>query len=231
MKIRWRAPIRAWLIAGLLVWVPLVATWLVIRLLVDTLDKSLLLLPAPLRPEQWLGVELPGLGIALSAVVVLGTGALLANLAGQRFVSWTESLLGRIPLVKSVYGGFKSLTSAIMSDGSTTFRKVVLIEYPNDGIWTVAFQTADPPPSVSAVLGATITVYVPTTPNPTSGFVVFVTPDRVRPLQMSVEDALKLVMTLGVATQDAPAKGGRVARVPTSGGIPPGPDTTPPPKI
>lgn len=199
MKASWRPPFRTWLIAGSLIWVPLVATWLVIKLLVETLDKSMLLVPAALRPEKLLGVELPGLGIAVSAVVVLGTGALVANLAGHRVIEWWENQLARIPLVKSIYGGFKSLTSAIMSDGSTTFRKVLLIEYPNDGIWTVAFQTGDPSPVVQKELGPTITVYVPTTPNPTSGFVVFVTPDKVRPLDMSVEEALKLVMTLGIA--------------------------------
>lgn len=199
MKSKWRPPFRAWLIAGSVIWVPLVATWLVIRLLVETLDKSMLLIPAALRPEHLLGVELPGLGIFVSVLVVLGTGALVANLAGHRVIEWWENQLARIPLVKSVYGGFKSLTSAIMSDGSTTFRKVLLIEYPNDGIWTVAFQTGDPSPVVQKELGPTITVYVPTTPNPTSGFVVFVTPDKVRPLDMSVEDALKLVMTLGIA--------------------------------
>ncbi len=210
----WRPPFRAWLIAGLLVWVPLVATWLVIRLLVETLDKSMLLIPASLRPENLLGMHLPGLGIAISALVVLGTGALVANFAGLRIVNWWENLLGRIPLVKSVYGGFKSLTSAVMSDGSTTFRKVVLIEYPNDGIWTVAFQTGDPSPSVTAELGPTITVYVPTTPNPTSGFVVFVTPDKIRPLDMPVEEALKLVMTLGIANtpQDTPKRTGVAAK-------------------
>ncbi len=210
----WRPPVRAWLIAGLLVWAPLVATWLVIRLLVETLDKSMLLLPAALRPENILGMELPGLGIVISALVVLGTGALVANFAGLRIVSWWENLLGRIPLVKSVYGGFKSLTSAVMSDGSTTFRNVVLIEYPNDGIWTVAFQTGDPSESVVRELGPTITVYVPTTPNPTSGFVVFVTPDKIRPLDMPVEDALKLVMTLGIANpaSDTTARSTPVAK-------------------
>lgn len=194
----WRPPFRAWLIAGLLVWVPLIATYLVIRFLVETLDQSRNFLPAPWRPENLIGMDLPGLGVLISVVVVLGTGAIVANFAGQRMLSWGETLLARIPLVKSIYGGVKSLTEALMSEDSQTFRKVVLIEYPNDGIWTVAFQTADPSPRVRAELGPVITVYVPTTPNPTSGFVVFVTPDKVRPLDMSVEDALKLVMTLGV---------------------------------
>ena len=105
MRRGWRPPLRAWLIAGLLVWVPLVATWLVIRLLVETLDQSLLLLPEPLRPDALLGLDVPGLGVALSIVVVLGTGAVVANFAGQRLLSWGEKALGRIPLVKSVYGG------------------------------------------------------------------------------------------------------------------------------
>lgn len=190
--------LRRWLIAGLLIWLPLVATLLVLRLTVELLDQSVLLLPSALRPENLFGVELPGLGILISLVLVLGTGAVVANFIGRRLVEYTEAALERIPLVRSVYSGVKRLTQAVMSEESQTFRKVVLIEYPNDGIWTVAFQTADPAKSVRGSLGEVITVYVPTTPNPTSGFVVFVTPDKVRPLDMSVEDALKLVMTLGV---------------------------------
>lgn len=194
--------LRRWLIAGLLIWLPLVATFLVLRLSVDLLDKSLVLLPAPLRPEALFGFEIPGFGIIISLVVVLGTGAIAANMIGRRLVDFTEAALERVPLVRSVYNGVKKLTGAIMSGDSQTFRKVVLVEYPRKGTWTLAFQTADPAKAVAEAAGDVVTVYVPTTPNPTSGFVIFVAREEIRDLDMSVEDALQMVMTLGVVTPE-----------------------------
>lgn len=194
--------LRRWLIAGLLVWLPLVATFLVLRLTVQLLDKSLVLLPAAWRPEAILGVDIPGFGIIISLVVVLGTGAIVANFIGRRVVSLTESALERVPLVRSVYSGVKKLTSAVMSGDSQTFRKVVLVEYPRKGIWTLAFQTADPAKAIEQIAGDVLTVYVPTTPNPTSGFVIFVPREDLKELDLSVEDALQLVMTLGVVTPE-----------------------------
>ncbi len=194
--------LRRWLIAGLLVWLPLVATFLVLRLAVELLDKSLVLLPLRWRPEALFGFEIPGFGILISLVVVLGTGAIVANFIGRRLVELTESALDRVPLVRSVYSGVKKLTGAVMSGDSQTFRKVVLVEYPRKGIWTLAFQTADPAAAVEEAAGNVMTVYVPTTPNPTSGFVIFVPREDVRELNMSVEDALQMVMTLGVVTPE-----------------------------
>ena len=203
---------RRWLIAGLLVWLPLVATLLVLRLVVELLDKSLVLLPPPWRPENLLGVDVPGLGIVLSLIIVLGTGATVANIIGRRVVDVTEAALERIPLVRSVYGGVKKLTGAVMSGDSQTFRKVLLVEYPRRDCWTLAFQTADPARSVSDKAGDVVTVYVPTTPNPTSGFVVFLPRADVQELDMSIEDALQLIMTLGVVTPEKAALEARAAK-------------------
>lgn len=196
--------LRRWLMAGLLIWLPLIATFLVIRLLVDVLDQSLLLLPVALRPESWLGFSVPGFGIVLSLVIVLGTGAVLANFVGRRMIAIAEAVLERVPLVRSVYSGVKRLAVAVMSEDSQTFRRVVLIEYPRKGIWTLAFQTGDPDPAISAAVDDEVmTIYVPTTPNPTSGFVIFVPRSAVRILALPVEDALRMIMTLGVVTTES----------------------------
>lgn len=192
--------IRRWMLAGLLVWLPLVTTLLVLRLVVELLDQSLLLLPQPLRPENLLGFQIPGFGILLSLLLVLGTGALVANFLGRRLVELSEAALERIPLIRSVYSGVKRLTHAVMADDSQTFRRVVMVEYPRKGVWSLGFQTADAPPLVTREIGEMMTIYLPTTPNPTSGFILFVAREDVRILDMPVEDALQMIMTLGVVS-------------------------------
>lgn len=196
------ALLRRWLIAGLLIWLPLVATFLVLRLTVELLDQSLLLVPGRWRPEALFGFEIPGIGIVLSLIIVLGTGAMMANFLGHRLMSVAEAALERVPLVRSVYSGVKKLTKAVVSGESNTFRKVVLLQYPRAGVWTLGFQTADPAQAVAEAAGDVVTVYVPTTPNPTSGFVIFVPRSELKELDISVEDALQLVMTLGVVTPE-----------------------------
>ena len=205
--------IRRWFIAGLLVWLPLAATVLVLQLLVNFLDRSLLLLPPSWRPEALLGFDIPGLGIILSLLLVLVTGFLAANIVGRRVVDLGESLLARIPLVRSVYSGVKRLAETVFGDSGTSFRKVLLVEYPRRDCWTLAFQTGAP---VGEVQDRTarylLTVFVPTTPNPTSGFVILVPQEDVIELDMSVEDGLRMVISLGVVTPEdvgvSPARGG-----------------------
>ncbi len=197
--------LRRWLIAGLLVWLPLVATLLVLRLVLEILDQSLILLPPALRPEALFGFEIPGFGILLSLVLVLGTGAAVANILGRRLVEIGESVLKRVPIVRSVYNGVKKLTKAVMSGDNQTFRKVVLVEYPRKGVWTLGFQTAEPAHAIEEAAGDVVTIYVPTTPNPTSGFVIFVPREDVTTVDMPVEDALQLIMTLGVVTPERAA--------------------------
>lgn len=196
--------LRRWLIAGMLIWLPLGATLLVIRFVIGLLDTSLLLIPAAYRPD------IPGLGALLSVVLVLGTGAIAANYLGNRVVVWTEALLSRIPLVRSVYGGMKKLAETIFSDQSVSFRQPILIEYPRKGIWSVGFITGEPIGEVQdKTADYVLTCFVPTTPNPTSGFIVLVPEKDIIRLEMSVEDAMRLVISLGVVTpSELPRKNG-----------------------
>lgn len=195
--------IRRWLIAGLLVWLPLVATFLVLQLLVNFLDQSLLLLPNAWRPEALLGFDIPGLGIILSLVLVLITGFFAANILGRSVVAAGESLLARIPLIRTVYSGVKRLAETVLGESSTSFRKVLLVEYPRRECWTLAFQTGAPVGEVQdKTAREVLTVFVPTTPNPTSGFIVLLPKEDVIELDMSVEDGLRMVISLGVVTPE-----------------------------
>jgi uncharacterized membrane protein len=190
---------RKYIIAGLLVWMPLGITFLVVRAIVGFLDKILLLLPASYQPDNLLGVHIPGLGVVLSIILVLATGMIVANLLGRRIVAAWESLLSRIPLVRSLYAGIKQILEAVLATDAKSFRKVLLIEYPRKGVWSLAFMTSD---KLGEVQNKTkpdvISVFIPTTPNPTSGFVLMVPEDEVIPLDMSVEEGLKMIISMGV---------------------------------
>jgi uncharacterized membrane protein len=190
--------LRKYLVAGLLVWLPLGATLLAFKFLLDLMDQLLLLLPAQWQPDALLGFHLPGFGALLALVVLLGTGFLVANLIGTTLVGWWEELLNRIPLVRSIYSGVKGLTETLVSSKGS-FSKVVLIEYPRRELWTLAFVTASDLPDISALAGnALVCVYVPTTPNPTSGLIIFVPASQIRETDMSVDDAMKMVVTMGM---------------------------------
>ena len=190
--------LRQWFFAGLLIWVPLAATLLVIRFLVGLLDTSLLLIPPSIRPD------FPGLGVVLSVALVLGTGALAANFLGSRMLNWAEELLFRIPLVRTLYGGVKKLAETLFSQESTAFKRVVLIEWPRPGLWTVGFQAGDPLRVVTEVTGQElIPVFVPTTPNPTGGFIMQVPADQLKFLDVSVEDGMRYIISLGVVAPGA----------------------------
>ena len=173
---------KRYLIAGLLVWVPLGITIWVINFLVTTLDQTLLLVPPPLRPEALVGFHIPGLGVVLSFVILLATGVIAANFFGQRLIRLWESALGRIPVVKSIYSSVKQVSDTVLSDQGTAFRKALLVEFPRPGCWTIAFLTGAPADAVVDHLpGDHVSVYVPTTPNPTGGyFVMLPTSSRAR---------------------------------------------------
>lgn len=196
--------LRRYLIAGLLVWLPLGVTLLVLNLLVDLLDRSLLLLPASLHPDRLLGVHVPGLGVVLTAAVVLLTGMVVTNFFGHRLVAAWEAVLARIPLVRSIYNSVKQVVETLLSSNAKSFRKVLLVEYPRPGIWTIAFETGETALEAKRKTGYDlVTVYIPTTPNPTSGFVVLLPRQDVVELEMSVDDALKLIISMGlVAPRD-----------------------------
>ena len=187
--------LRRWLIAGLLVWVPLGVTLLVVRFVIGILDTSLLILPEALR--------VPGMGILLSVALVLGTGALTANLLGREILRWGELLLARIPLVRSVYGGMKKLAETLFSGSGKSFREAVLIQWPRPGAWTIGFITATPEGEIRTKTSTdVVTVFIPATPNPTSGFLAIVPRSELRPLEMSVEQAMRMVISLGVVTPE-----------------------------
>ena len=191
--------LRKYLVTGLLVWVPLGITLFLVTVMVEFMDQTLLLLPAASRPEALLGFNIPGLGIVLALIVLLGTGLFAANFLGRRLVDIWESLLKRIPLVRTVYSAAKSFAEVLLTDSTDAFKKVMLIEYPRKGLYSICFQTSTDLGEVQQRTGeAIVCVFVPTTPNPTSGVMIMVPEDDVIVLDMAVEEAVKMVVSLGV---------------------------------
>lgn len=195
--------IKRHIAAGLLVWVPLVVTFFSLRFVINVMDKTLLLIPAPLRPDNLLGFHIPGLGVILTFTLLLLTGSLAANILGRRFLDAWERFLARIPLVSWVYSGVKKVAETLLSPNGQSFRKVLLLEYPRKGLWSLAFQTASALDEVQArTEKEVICVFVPTTPNPTSGFILMVPRDEAIELEMSVDEALRMIISLGVVVPE-----------------------------
>src|SRR3990167_7557165 len=194
------AAIRKYLISGLLVWLPIWVTLLVIRFLVDLLSRSLTLLPHQWQPDVLLGFHVPGIGVIITLLVIFLTGVLAANFIGSRLVAFGDSLVARIPLVRSIYAGVKQVTQSVFTPGGQSFRKVLLVEYPKEGVWSIAFQTGEVTDNVRDALGdePIICYFIPTTPNPTSGFLMMAPKSKVIELDMSIDQALKFVISLGV---------------------------------
>jgi len=188
--------LRRYFVAGLLVWLPIVATGLILKFSINLIDRTLLLIPPKFRPENLIGFEVPGLGVILTLIILLLTGLIVANFLGRRIVNAWESLLSRIPLVSSVYGAIKQV---MFSDASKSFREVVLVEYPRKGLWALAFVTGETPKKFKQAVGQElINIYVPTTPNPTSGVYVMTPRDEVKRLDIPVEVGLKMILSAGV---------------------------------
>lgn len=191
--------IKRYFITGLLIWVPLAITAWVLVLIVGTMDQSLRLLPEAIHPRNVLGFDLPGIGAILTLLIIFGTGLLATNFIGQRLVVWWERLLARIPVVNSIYNSVKQVSDTLFSSSGNAFRRALLIEYPRRGSWTIAFLTGKPGGDVVRHLdGEYLSVYVPTTPNPTSGFFLMLPKSEVIELEMSVDTALKYVISMGV---------------------------------
>ena len=191
--------LRRYIVTGLLIWLPIGATVLIFSLLLRLTDRLLVLVPQAYQPETLLGLRVPGLGAILAIIVLLATGILGANLLGRWFVGSYEGILNRIPLVRSVYGGVKHFTEVVFSDTGSSFKKVLLIQYPRQGLYSLVFQTSEHATEVQHRAGVEIvTVFLPTTPNPTSGFMLFVPRKDVIELDMAVDDALKMIISLGV---------------------------------
>jgi len=191
--------IRRYIVAGLLVWVPLGITVFILNLVVGLMDRTLLLLPAAYRPENLIGMKIPGLGILLTFIVVIITGFLAANFVGKSLVGFWERVLDKIPLVRSIYSASKNFTEVLFTNTSQAFKQVLLIEYPRKGVYSLCFQTSTELAEIQARTNDdVICVFVPTTPNPTSGFIIMVPRADTIELDMDVEEALKMIVSLGV---------------------------------
>ncbi len=190
---------KKYIITGLLIWIPLVITIWVLKLVVETLDQTLLLLPPEWRSEHLLGVHIPGLGVVLTVLIVVATGVFSANIIGGRLVRVWHYALNRIPVVSSIYSSVKQVSDTLFASGGQAFRKALLVQWPHEGMWTIAFMTGVPGGDVANHLqGDFVSVYVPTTPNPTGGYFVMLRRADVVELDMSVDEALKYIISMGV---------------------------------
>jgi uncharacterized membrane protein len=192
--------LRRYFLSGLLVWIPIWVTIVVLRFIFNLLDGSLAYVPAKYQPSNLFGVNIPGLGVVFTIIVILVTGLIAANFLGKRIVHLWDSLIDRIPLVRSVHAGVKKVLMTVFSPSGQAFRKVLLVEYPRKGLWSVAFQTGEGCDEVSDALGGVemVTIFIPTTPNPTSGFLMMLPRSEVIELDMTTDQGLKFVVSLGV---------------------------------
>jgi uncharacterized membrane protein len=195
---------KKYFVTGLLIWTPLVITFMVLAWIINTLDQVLLLVPAHLRPEALFGFPVPGMGVLVSVALLLITGLATANFVGQRLVVFWEAMLARIPVVKSIYSSVKQVSDTLLSSNGQAFRKALLIQYPRQGMWTIGFQTGTPNCNVAQHLpGEHVSVYVPTTPNPTTGLFLILPKEDTVELEMSVDEALKYIISMGVVAPSA----------------------------
>jgi len=195
--------LRRYLVAGVLVWLPILATIWVVSFMLRIMDRTLLLLPPSYRPEALVGFSLPGLGAVFALIVLLLTGLLVTNLIGRRLVVWGEELLNRIPVVRTVYGGVKSFAEGVFSQ-SNAFRKVVMVEYPRAGAWSIGFLTAEDVPEISDKMGEPhVAVYISAALNATAGYLVVVPRRQVIELDMTVDEAMRMIITCGVVVPRA----------------------------
>jgi uncharacterized membrane protein len=202
--------IKRYFITGLLIWVPLGITVWVLRLLIGTMDQSLLLLPPELQPENLMGFYLPGVGVALTLLVIFVTGLLTANIVGQRLIRFWEGVLARIPVVKSIYYSVKQVSDTLFSGNGEAFRKVLLVRYPHPQAWSLAFQTNLPADVAKKIDQEHVGVFIPTTPSPVNGFYFYVKRSETIELDISVDDAFKYIISMGVVV---PQKKDRTADV------------------
>jgi len=191
---------KRYFITGLLIWVPLGITLWVLNLLIGTMDQSLTVLPAAWQPEAWLGMRIPGLGVILTLLVIVLTGVFGANFFGQKIIDFWERQLIRIPVVKTIYGSVKQVSDTILSGSGHAFRKVLLVRYPHPQAWSLAFQTNLPDEVMRVLPDEHVAVFIPTTPSPVNGFYFYVKKSEVIELNVSVERALKYIVSMGVAS-------------------------------
>jgi uncharacterized membrane protein len=194
---------KRYFITGLLIWVPLGITLWVLNLLIGTMDQSLTVLPAEWQPEAWIGVRIPGLGVILTLLVIVLTGVFATNFFGQKIIDVWERLLIRIPVVKTIYGSVKQVSDTLLSGEGHAFRKVLLVRYPHPQAWSLAFQTNVPGEVMRVLPEEHVAVFIPTTPSPVNGFYFYVKKSEVVELNVSVDRALKYIVSMGVASGEA----------------------------
>ncbi len=198
--------LRRWLLAGLLVLVPLAVTVWLLNWVIGTLDQTLQILPIDWQPDKLLGFHIPGFGVLLALAIVLSIGAIASNFLGRKLVRWWDALLSRIPIVRSIYSSVKQVSDTLFSENGNAFRKALLVQWPREGVWTIAFQTGMPGGDVANHLsGDYMSVYVPTTPNPTGGYFVMLKRADCIELKMSVDEALTYVISMGVVVPGSAA--------------------------
>ena len=199
--------LRKWLFTGLLVIVPGVITAWVLNWIVSTLDQTLQILPGAWHPDKLLGIHIPGFGVLLTLLILLVVGAVASNFAGRQLVQWGDALVHRIPVVRPFYSSVKQVSDTLFSESGNAFRTAVLVQWPREGVWTVAFVTGAPNGEIAAYLrDEFVSVYVPTTPNPTGGYFVMVRKSDCVELDMSVDSALKYIVSMGVVAPADPTQ-------------------------
>lgn len=195
--------LQKYLIAGLLVWLPIVVTVLLFRFLITLMDQTLILLPSQIRPEAVIGFKLPGLGLILTLLVLIVTGIFAANFVGKSMVNFGEKIFKKIPIVRSVYSAAKNFADIVFSDTGQSFKKVLLIQYPRKGVYSLAFQTSTNLGEVQKKTGSDVVcTFVPTTPNPTSGIIIIIPKEDVIEMDMEVDEAFKMIVSLGVVVPE-----------------------------
>ena len=198
------ASLRKWLFAGLLVVLPVAITLWVLQWIINTLDQTLLILPNAWHPDRLLGFHLPGLGVLLALGVLLLVGAGASNYVGRHLLGWSDGVFNRIPVVRSIYSGVKQVSDTLFAENGNAFRKAVLVQWPRPDVWTIAFVTGAPGGDVANHLqGEWVSVYVPTTPNPTGGYFVMLRRSDCIELHMSVDEALRYIISMGVVVPPA----------------------------
>ena len=199
------AALRKWLLTGLLVIVPGVITAWVLHWIVSTLDQTLQILPVAWHPDRLIGFHIPGFGVVLTLLILLIVGAIASNFFGRKLVAMGDALVSRIPVVRSIYSSVKQVSDTVFSESGNAFRTAVLVQWPREGVWTVAFVTGAPSGEVAGYLhDGFVSVYVPTTPNPTGGYFVMVRKSDCVELEMSVDSALKYIVSMGVVAPADP---------------------------
>lgn len=192
-------PAKKYFITGLLIWIPLAITVWVLTVIIGAMDQSLRLLPEAIHPDKLLGFHIPGVGTVLTLLVIFLTGVVTANIIGQKLVRFWEGILARIPIVKSIYYSVKQVSDTLFSSSGQAFRKVLLVRYPHPQAWSVAFQTGSPSGQISEMLpDEHVSVFIPTAPSPVNGFFFFVKKSETIELDISVDDALKYIVSMGV---------------------------------